>query len=79
MEMSTIRDGEGKFTVPKPFCRRERRFSQDEVERLVEGYESGRTVCELGAEFGIHRVTVNRLLKRSGVTLRRLVLSESPQ
>src|SRR4051812_14250193 len=42
----------------------------------VEGYRAGRTVYDLAARFGIHRVTVSAHLHRNGVTLRRQGLDD---
>jgi transposase len=47
-----------------------RRLSYTEVTQLVELYRGGNSMRELAHEFGIHRVTVSRLLKREGVELR---------
>lgn len=58
---------------PKPG--RVKRLSEEEVQLLIEGYEAGATVYELGDRFGISRQTVGKLLKRRGVTMRRQGLS----
>ena len=54
-------------------CRRRSHkvLSGTEVERLAAEYLSGKTVYELGREFGIHRTTVGIILKRHGVKMRR--------
>ena len=57
----------GVFAPPKGFRRQVKRLSGDEVVRLVDAYRSGRTVYELGREFGIHRTTVGAILRRKGV------------
>ena len=75
--MSTEWDGGGKFAAPRPVCRKARRLTPDEVDLLITGYQSGKTVYQLGTEFGIHRVTVGKLLKRSGVAMRMTGLDES--
>lgn len=41
-----------------------------QVDALVAGYEAGKTMNELAAEYGIHRVTVSSNLRRAGTTLR---------
>ncbi|HEX6074206.1 MAG TPA: helix-turn-helix domain-containing protein [Micromonosporaceae bacterium] len=41
------------------------------MQRLIEGYQAGATVYELGAQFGIARQTVGKILKRQGVKMRR--------
>ena len=47
-----------------------RHLSSAEVTQLVELYRGGKSMRELAHKFGIHRVTVSRLLKRQGVELR---------
>ena len=48
-----------------------RRLSSAEVTQLVELYRGGKSMRELAHQFGIHRVTVSRLLKRQRVGLRK--------
>jgi DNA invertase Pin-like site-specific DNA recombinase len=60
-----------------PQVRQRRMLKEDEIARLIEGYTDGRTVYELGREFGIHRTTVSVILKRNGVALRTRGLDES--
>src|SRR5262249_13386053 len=50
---------------------RARRLNSEQVQQLVEGYEAGATVYELGERFGIARQTVSEVLKRNGVAMRR--------
>ena len=45
------------------------------MQELVAGYQAGRTVYQLGREFGINRRTVSRHLHRHGVSMRRRGLS----
>ncbi|WP_454853309.1 helix-turn-helix domain-containing protein [Promicromonospora soli] len=40
------------------------------LRQIVEGYEAGATVYELGDQFGIDRKRVGRILKRQGVQMR---------
>ena len=47
------------------------RLSAEKVSQIVTAYETGKTVYELAAEYGCHRVTISAVLKRRGVTLRR--------
>lgn len=47
------------------------RLSDGKVGEIVKAYEAGRTVYELAAEYGCHRVTISAALKRQGVVLRR--------
>jgi DNA-directed RNA polymerase specialized sigma24 family protein len=49
----------------------QKRLSAAAVDALVEGYLAGRTVYELGSEFGINRRTVSEHLHRRGVPMRR--------
>lgn len=46
------------------------RISDEQARRIAEGYTAGKTVYELAAEFGCHRVTISAVLKRRGVALR---------
>jgi DNA-binding transcriptional regulator LsrR (DeoR family) len=54
---------------------RARRLNAEQVQQLVDGYEAGATVYELGDRFGVSRQTVSRLLKQQGVAIRRQGLS----
>lgn len=51
------------------------KLPHDQATALVAAYEAGATVYQLAAQFGVHRQTVSRILKRSGVTLRRRTLT----
>ena len=55
--------------------RRARRLAADQIHELIAGYQSGSTVYELGAQFGIERRTVSSILHRHGVPMRRRGLS----
>lgn len=55
---------------------RARQLDSDQVQQLIEGYQSGATVYELAAQFGIERRTVSAILHRHGVPMRRRGLSE---
>jgi hypothetical protein len=46
------------------------RISDEQAHRIAEGYLAGKTVYELAAEFGCHRVTISAILKRQGIALR---------
>jgi len=76
-EASKEWDGRSKFAAPGPAYREVRRLSEQELDRLIAGYRGGRTVYELGREFGIHRVTVSNILKRHDVPMRFQGLSET--
>lgn len=54
---------------PKP--RRGHRLNEEQVQRLIKGYEAGATVYELGERFRVERRTVSKILKRHGVRMRR--------
>jgi len=75
-EESTIRDRVEDFAPPEGFQRQIKVLKGAEIERLAEAYLSGKTVYELGREFGIHRATVSIILKRHGVPMRRQRLGE---
>lgn len=53
----------------KPY-QRSRRLGSTELAKLTEAYLTGRSVYDLGREFGIHRRTVAELLRSNGVELR---------
>ncbi|MQA87590.1 MAG: hypothetical protein GEV03_23950 [Streptosporangiales bacterium] len=61
--------------VPQPTKRpkpsRAKRLDEEQVQQLVEGYQAGATVYELGDQFGISRQTAAEILKRHGVQVRR--------
>lgn len=54
---------------------RARRLDDAQVQRLMEGYQSGATVYELADQFEIGRNTVCRILRRHQVPMRRRGLS----
>jgi Mn-dependent DtxR family transcriptional regulator len=58
---------------PKPG--RARQLDGEQLQRLIEGYQAGATVYELGKRFRISRQTVGKILKCEGVTMRRRGLS----
>lgn len=43
---------------------------------MIERYEAGATLAKLADEFGFHRTTVSRSLKKAGLRLRRSGLDE---
>lgn len=57
--------------VPQPRQRTAKPLKPAQVDALVAGYEAGKTMNELAAEYGIHRVTVSSNLRRAGTSLRR--------
>jgi hypothetical protein len=48
-----------------------------EVTELIKEYEQQATVKELAQRFGIHRLTVSALLKRHGIELRPIGLTDT--
>jgi DNA invertase Pin-like site-specific DNA recombinase len=52
-----------------------RQLEADQVQELIAGYQAGATVYELGAQFGIERRTVSKILHRQDVSIRRRGLS----
>jgi transposase-like protein len=54
-----------------------KKLSAAEIALLAEQYQSGATIYELAARFGIHRNTVALHLHRHGVTMRRRGLDPS--
>jgi hypothetical protein len=61
--------GGPQIPAPRLEARRAVRLSAIQVGRLAERYQSGATVYDLAAEFGIRRDTVAQRLKKAGVTL----------
>ncbi|MCL2467833.1 MAG: hypothetical protein FWF02_04470 [Micrococcales bacterium] len=59
-----------RFASPRGSSRRVLRLSVEQVDALVAGYLEGKTVYELGAQFGVGRQTVSVHLRRRGVTMR---------
>lgn len=41
------------------------RLSPDDIDRLVAAYQAGSRTAKLAVEFGVHRNTVQRLLRRA--------------
>ena len=46
---------------------KQKRLSDDEIQQIVDKYKAGATTYELAAEFGCHRRTISRALKKSGI------------
>lgn len=67
--LRVARHGQG---TPASAARRQAqpRISDEQARRIAEGYLAGKTVYELAAEFGCHRVTISAVLKRQGIALR---------
>lgn len=45
----------------------QKRLSDDEIRKIAEKYSAGASTYELAVEFGCHRSTVSRALKKSGI------------
>ena len=60
-----------KRARPERSQRRAVRLTPTQITGLVDRYNAGATVYELGEAFGVHRTTVAEHLKRAGHTLRR--------
>jgi uncharacterized protein (DUF433 family) len=60
--------------IPRPTPRTSRPLKPAHVKDLVAGYEAGKSMKELAAEFGIDRRTAATYLRRSTVALRRIGL-----
>jgi response regulator of citrate/malate metabolism len=56
-------DAPVQVSAERPMPRRIKRLTEAQTQELVEGYEAGKTVYELGEEFGIARQTVGKILK----------------
>ncbi|MGH3926416.1 MAG: hypothetical protein ACRDTT_26730, partial [Pseudonocardiaceae bacterium] len=62
--------------IPRSRSRTARPLKPAQVEALVAGYQAGKTMKELAAEFGINRLTVSTHVRRAGVRTRRGGLDE---
>ena len=51
----------------KSYQQEQKRLSNDEISQIIEKYNAGATTYELAAEFGCHRRTISRALKKSGI------------
>lgn len=47
----------------------QKRLSDDEIRQITEKYSAGASTYELATEFGCHRSTISRALKKSGVVV----------
>lgn len=63
-------DGYQAHFTKKQHLRTVRWLRPDEIDRLVEGYRAGATVCQLAREFEISRKTVSHHLHDRGVRFR---------
>lgn len=44
-------------------------LSEAEIAEMIEAYRAGRTVYELSDQYGAHRVTISRILKKYGINV----------
>ena len=61
--------------IDRPKPGRARQLDTDQIQKLITGYQTGATVYELGARFGIERRTVSNILYRHDTPMRRRGLS----
>ncbi|MDX8029401.1 hypothetical protein SK803_04225 [Lentzea sp. BCCO 10_0856] len=59
-------NGAGPAPPPKPF-KTLRKLKPAEVDELVEQYQAGSSVYQLTKHYGIHRITIGRLLRSRGI------------
>lgn len=52
-------------------------ITPEQVQRVAQRYQEGRTVYELAAELSCHRTTISKTLKQQGITLRRVKPTDS--
>jgi DNA-binding CsgD family transcriptional regulator len=62
--------GEKRTMTSSMLSRRAKQLRDGEIEALVVGYTSGRTMAKLASEFGIHRTTVAQHLLTRGIAPR---------
>jgi predicted DNA-binding protein YlxM (UPF0122 family) len=61
--------------MPKGDSKKSSQRSDSEIQRLIQLYESGLTMKEVGAEFGITAQRVEQILKKAGVKKRKYTRS----
>lgn len=49
---------------------KQKHFTDEEIIILTEEYQNGKTLLELAKQYGCHRDTVSRMLKKHGVKVR---------
>jgi len=70
--------GDSPFAPPRPTTgHMKARLNPAQIDLLIKRYLNGKTVYELGADFGISRQTVSVILKRQGVQLRMKGIDEN--
>jgi len=73
---ATAEVGVSEIVPPRPNARTMKRLNLAQIDLLTQRYLAGKTVHELGAEFGIARQTVSLVLRRNGVPMRMQGLRE---
>ena len=69
-------DGFGEIAAKK-IQRQQKRLTPEETQMLIAEYQSGKEPAELGKQFGIHRITASKILKRNNIPLRNTCLRSS--
>lgn len=64
---SSLDDRDQDSTVVHKLQRQYRRFNQEEIEQIIEGYKKGVTMAELARRFDCHKATIKRRLREAGV------------
>ena len=66
-----------RATSPEVVRAPQRRLTTDDTARIISGYAAGASMKALAEELQLTRQTIARVLKREGVTLRQIGLSDS--
>jgi hypothetical protein len=64
--------------IPRANSRTARPLKPAQVDALIAGYQSGKTMKELALEFGMDRRTVSTYLRRAEVAVRRGGIDQAP-
>ena len=54
-------------TAVTAYKQKQKRLSDDEVRQIADRYSAGASTYELADEFGVHRSTISRVLKKCGI------------
>ncbi|WP_167969190.1 helix-turn-helix domain-containing protein [Lentzea indica] len=68
-------NGAGPSPPPAPF-KTLRKLKPHELDELVERYQAGSSVYQLAKHYGIHRITIGRLLRSRGIDTTAPALTE---
>jgi DNA-directed RNA polymerase specialized sigma24 family protein len=66
----TVACGEGYEDVAVQLKRPHTQLSEKQIQEVVDGYEAGLSMGELGRRFGCHYTTIGAHLRRCGVEIR---------